>query len=250
MDPDSQTPQWREYFKWLFVYIVLSGFTALLSYLWLSSNIGHNAGLESTISLTKALSLGALVIIGGSEIVRQPGCPNLLRWVNVGIMTWAVIIAMGIVVKIVVGETIGRPPPSEFVFRGTYQFMSSLLGNFLSITPILLFAFVNLITAIISYYKNNENLRRMSLAFLCISDLPCIVPIMGVFAMYACLSDTNTDGSHGELFVSGAMAMFILISNLLVLVVRFVAHPIVVGQSHGSGSAPIAPEIEPPVQPA
>lgn len=231
MDHDPQAPQWGEYFKGLVIYLVLSGITAWFSYLWLSSNIGHNAGLESTISLAKALSLGALVIIGGLEIVRQHGCPKILYWVNIIIMSWAVVLALAIVVKIVVGESIDHPPPRSFAFKGTYELMASFEGNFLSITPILLFAVVNSVTALACYIRGIENLRRMSLSFLCISDLPCIIPILGVFAMYKCLADTGADGSHGELFVSGAMAMFILISNILVLVVRYVARPIVVGPS-------------------
>ena len=230
---------------WLSAYLILSGLTAWFSYMWLSSNIGHNAGLESTISLTKALSLGALVIIGGSEIVRQPGCPKLLYWANIVIMSWAVVLALGTVVKIVVGESINHPPPSSFAFRGTYELMASLEGNFLSITPILLFALVNSATAIVCYKRGHEDLRRMSLSFLCISDLPCIIPIIGVFVMYKFLADSEMEGGHGgELFVSGAMAMFILISNILVLVVRYVAHPIVVGRSGATAPAAVASEMK------
>lgn len=233
MDDDPQAPRWREYFEGLALYLVLSGITAWFSYLWLSSNIGHPAGLESTISLIKALSLAALVIIGGLEIVRQQGCPKILYWINSAIMIWAVVLALGIVVKIVVSESLHSPPPSSFAFQGTYELMASFEGNFLSITPILLFAIVNAVTAL-GYIGEDEDLQRMSLSFLCISDIPCIVPILGVLTMYGCLSSTVADGGGGELFVSGAMAMFILISNILVLVVRYVARPIVVGPSRAS----------------
>lgn len=222
----SSDAEWAAFFGWLTIYILVSSAAAALGYSWLSASIGKAADLATTIQLTKAVSLAALILIGGAEIVREKNAPGLLKLVNIIVMIGTAAIVGMILIKIIVQAMLNEGAFENIVpFLSTYNVMKQF-GNEIAILPLFIFLVLNALSAL--YYckvKVNEEMGRSALSFLCVSDIPCIVAISGVFMMVHFIAASEHDI---EIFVSGAMAMFIVISNLLVLVVRYIIHPVIV----------------------
>jgi hypothetical protein len=220
------SPQWASFFAWLAVYLVISGCVTFLLFAWLERNVGHQPPLDSTILLAKAVSLVARVMIGGAEITRAHECPWQLKALTAAVMTYAGVVALLLVVKIVVTEFVALEIGNKwFTFGSTYRFIRSY-GDYLAVSPLLIYATMNGATALYGKFQQKDDLQREALSYFVVADIPCLVPIISVFVLVGSIRGNLVhDDDAARIFVSGAMAMFIVTSNILTLVVRYVVHP-------------------------
>lgn len=215
-------PNWGKFFGWTAVYLLLGSAFALLTYLYLSAEMGRDADLDTTTQLAKAISLAVLAMIAAFEVFRHKECPVLIFYSNIVCIFFTFGVFMAIIIKIVVSQYIHIVPEGNFIpFYSTYDVLQ-IWGNEISVSPIILFALLNVLIVLYYLWKGvNNELRRAAACYFCISDVACIVPILSVMLMRNSLAP----GPEGELFVSGAMAMFIVASNILALGVRFIVLP-------------------------
>ena len=222
MENEMHLPSWTKFFGWTLFYLMLGSAAAYLLFLYLSAEMGRQADLYTTTQLAKAISLAVLAMIAAFEVSSHKACPRPIFYSNVICIVLTLVVFVAIVIKIVVSQYI--PIVQEegpLPFHSTY-YVLKYWGNEISITPILMFAVLNV--GISTYYilrKQNNEIRRAAACYFCISDVACIVPIVSVILMRNSLAP----GPEGELFVSGAMAMFIVASNILALSVRFIVLP-------------------------
>jgi hypothetical protein len=228
---NGRQPLWGRYFAWLFLYVLLSTLITFLSFAALSANLApRTVELTTAILTLKAISLAAIIVIGGAELARAPDCPSLLKWINIVVMAYIVVIIIAIIIKIVVGEMMlaveleGKQLPYPFYL--TYAIMQDY-GNLIAVSPLVIYAILNILTALLCWLRNcDRKIINSALSFFMVADLPCLIPILGVFLLVTNVEEGGlNENSPTNLFVSGAMAMFILTSNILVLVVRYIVHP-------------------------
>lgn len=220
---DSLSVNWLKYAWNVILYVAVMGSLVVFSNLWLSSSLGRPAGLVETILLVKLSSLVTLIAIGGYELAKTNSPPRYLTALNVGVLVLGALSTVAIAFKLAVFiEAIAVYENGPFRELLNWTVRNS---EVISISPIVVYGLINLLAATIETIltHGNKEIARHAASYLSIADIPCVVPILSIFLLTGIVGDFGGNTKETiEIFVSGAMAMFIFASNLLSISVKHV----------------------------
>lgn len=223
MTSSTASPRWLAFGGRVILYLFFSVLFTAFSHLWLSASLGRPASLVEIILLVKSISLFLLIIIGGDELYRAERVPSYLRWLNRALLVLALFAGVCVLLKMfIITDAILLQKGGPFY---EFLFWVKRTSEVVSILPLVCYAVLNLLVAFFEGFRGqgDRDIAKAAASYFAVADVPCVVPIFAVFALVWSLGDKGADVvGESRVFLSGAMAMFILASNLLSISVRYV----------------------------
>ena len=169
--------------------------------------------ISTVVHILKSFSLFYFAYAGFLLIHRFSNDPKIgniggIKWVNWIIQMTALFIALFLFAYVLDAGMLLNPTVLEPHVGALIRWLANHV-DYISVVPIFLYAIANWIY---SRVHPNDDVKKMSLKFFNISDFPCVVPLV-VVILIAVMNGTAS--AEDRLFLSGAVAMLIVSSNIL-----------------------------------
>lgn len=192
----------------LFVSVILMATGAFLLSVW----FGRALDYIELVLLAKFWSLVGLIILGLELVKHANNLPTYLVRLN-RLVAGSALLSLLIIAFVIMADHYHLP----VCYSRGWQICA--LAPALSGLPLIGYALVNVFTALYEGIRQGgrREISAEATYFFCFVDVPCVIPILGIMAIVGL--HPGNDGLSRDLFVSGAIAMFLLASNLLTIAV-------------------------------